>query len=102
MDEGDLGCKLGQERRLFHRRVAAALDGDFLPAEEEAIASGARGDAVPHELNFGFEADQFGGGAGGDYDRFRLNLLIAVIDAERMLRQLCGMDVAGDDLRPEP
>ena len=51
-DEDDLGGELGEEAGLLDGAVAAADDGDLLTAEEEAVAGGAGGEAVPQQARF--------------------------------------------------
>src|SRR5436190_17050760 len=50
MNERDPGCKLGEERRFFHSRVAAANDGDFLATIKEPVACRTGGNTVSHQL----------------------------------------------------
>src|SRR6266567_2616414 len=47
VDDRDRARESGQERGLLHRRVTAADHGDILVAEEEAVAGGAPGHAMP-------------------------------------------------------
>ncbi len=46
VDDVDLVREAREEGRLFHRRVAAANDGNLLLTEERAVTGGAPGDAV--------------------------------------------------------
>src|SRR5581483_10140385 len=69
VDDGDLGGVLGEVRGLLHRRVAAADDEDVLVAKEEAVARGARGDAVALELLLRRDVEPLGHRAGGDDQR---------------------------------
>jgi hypothetical protein len=50
VDDRDLGREPGQERRLLHRRVAAADHRQVAPLEQRAVAGRARGHAVLLEL----------------------------------------------------
>ena len=50
--------ELGEEVRLFHRRVAAADDQYRLALEEEAVAGRAGRHAVAHQPRLGFDAEQ--------------------------------------------
>ena len=69
MQQRDLGGKAGEEERLFHRRIAAADDGNLAPAEEEAVAGGATGDAVTDQRLLAGQAQPTRAGAGGDDQR---------------------------------
>ena len=46
----DLGGEASQKYRFFHGGIAAADHGDLLAREKEAIAGGARGNAVSNQL----------------------------------------------------
>ena len=69
MDERDLRGELGEERRLFDGRVAAAHDGDFLAAEEEAVARRAGGQTVTDQSLFGLESEHQALSTGGNDHR---------------------------------
>ncbi len=60
VDEGDFGGEAGEEEGFLHGGVAAADDGDFLAAGEEAIAGGAGADAEADEGLFGGKAEPAG------------------------------------------
>ena len=64
VDDRHLVGELGEERGLFDGRVAAADDGDVLAAEEEAVAGGARRQAVAEQALLGLEAEHQRLGAG--------------------------------------
>src|SRR6266542_2875373 len=66
VDDRHLRCELRQERRLFHGRVAAPDHDDLLPLEEEGVAGRARRHTVTHQALLGLEAQELGGGAGGN------------------------------------
>ena len=55
--DGDRLGEPGEEGGLLHRGVAAADDGDVLVAEEEAVAGGTPGHAVPGQLVLAGEAE---------------------------------------------
>ncbi len=63
--EGDRGRELGEEGGLLDGGVAPAHHGDVLVAEEEAVARGARGDAVAEKLRFAGDIEHQRPGAGG-------------------------------------
>ena len=86
VDDGDLGAEPGQEDRLLHGGVAAADDGDVVVPEEEAVAGGARRDAVAEQALLVGDAEHEGAGAGGDDERV----------GER--RGLVGVGVADPDV----
>src|SRR5207302_9041740 len=69
VDAGDLGGDPGGERGRRDGRVAPADDGDLLAWEEEAVAGGARRQAVAEQAGLGVEAQHPGRGAGRDDDR---------------------------------
>ena len=102
--ERHLGRELGQEHRLLHRRVAAADDGDFVAAEEVAVARRARGDAVAHQRSLGGQAQQPRRRAGRDDQRPASCTSASVgLDDERSRAQRStDGDVALDDLGAEP
>src|SRR5205823_560621 len=87
MDDRHLGGELGQEKRLFHRGIAAADDADLLAAEEEAITGGARRDAVAAELLLARQIEPLRRRAGRDDDRFGVHLALSGLDQERPLAQ---------------
>src|SRR5206468_12596323 len=55
----------GEEGGFLHRGVAAADHGDVLVAEEEPVAGGAPGDAVPGQLVLAGQPELAVGGAHG-------------------------------------
>src|SRR5436190_21552743 len=65
VDDGHLGCELGEVHGLFHRRVAAADDRDLLAAEEEPVAGGAGRDTVALKQRLALDAEVLGARAGG-------------------------------------
>ena len=103
VDEIHFGRELGQVRRLFHRRVAAADDADHLVPVEEPVAGGAGGNALPHQPRLRLESEVAGGRAGGDDHRLGEHL-VAFVDGqpEGPLRKIDGGHLAGHHLRAEP
>ena len=53
MDQGDLGGKIGQVKRFFHRRIAAADHHDLLAAIEKPVAGRAGRNAKALEFLLG-------------------------------------------------
>ena len=93
--------ELRQERRLLHRRVAAADDHDLLLPEERRVADGAVRDAAALQPPLGVELELPGVRAGGHDDRLGAVLLVADVDAERTLGEVDAGDVVGDELGAE-
>jgi hypothetical protein len=71
-------------------------------AEEEAVAGGARRQAVADQTLFGFEAEHQGLCARADDHRMRPVLGVVHPDLERALAEIDAGDLLGDDLGPEP
>src|SRR6185369_13946150 len=94
VEQLDLVRELGEEERFLHRRVAAADDGDVLALEEEAVAGGARRDAVAGELLLVRKPDPLRRRAGRDDERLRVVRLVADLEGERALREIDPGDVA--------
>ena len=94
--------KIGQEQGLFDGGIAAADDENLLAAIEEAIASGAGGDAKTLELLLGGNAQPFGLGAGGD-DEAVSSIGVAAVAGqhERTAVEIDMGDDVVDDLRPD-
>jgi hypothetical protein len=88
MDEGDAAAKAGEKVRLFHGRVAAADDDNFLVAVEEAVAGGAGADTVSDELLFARQVEPAGRGAGGDDQRTGFHPVSVDADPERAFAQV--------------
>ena len=101
VDHGDVRREPREEDRLFHRRVAAADDGDGLAAEEIAVAGGAGRHAVADQRALRGQAEQPGRRAGRDDQRARLVFGVGGLDRERMRQQIDRRDVAADDLGAE-
>ena len=97
----DLGGELRQERRLLHRRVAAAHDDDVLVAEEGCVADRAVRDAAALERALGLEPELTRVRACGDDDRLGAIFVVPDPDAERALREVDLRHVVGDELRAE-
>ena len=68
MDQGDLGGKIGQVKRFFHRRIAAADHDNLFAAIEKPVAGRAGRDAKALEFLLGWQAQPLGLGTGG-YDQ---------------------------------
>ena len=102
VNDGDVRGELRQERRLLHRRVAAAHHRNRLAPEEVPVAGGACRHAVPHQGPFGFQPEQPRRGARGQNQRARPMFARVGRDGERPLAQSEGRDVALDDLGAEP
>ena len=101
VDDHDLAREPREERRLLHRRVAAADDRDDLVAEEGAVARRAVGDAATLERLLRREAELASARAGRDDHRVRAVLVVADVDAERPLGEVDARDVVGDELGAE-
>ena len=101
MHDGDLGGELRQERRLLHRRVAAAHDDDVLVAEEGCVADRAVRDAAALERALGFEPELTRVRARRDDDRLGAIFVVPDPDAERALREVDLRHVVGDELCAE-
>ena len=94
--------ELRQEERLLERRVAAADDVHVLVAEERRVAGRAGGDAAALVLLLGRDAEEARGRARRDDHRARGVLVVADVDAERLLGEVDLRDVVGDELGAEP
>ena len=101
VDDHDLAREPRQERRLLHRRVAAADDRDHLVAEERAVARRAVRDAATLERLLGRQAELARARAGRDDHRVGAVLVVADVDAERPLGEVDAGDVVRDELRAE-
>ena len=99
--EHDLGGEAREERRLLHRRVAAADDDHALVAEERGVADGAVADAAALQRALAGQAELARRGAGRDDDRAGAVLLLADVDLVRRLGEVDVGDVVGDELRAE-
>ena len=91
----------GQEGGLLHGRVPTADDDDVLVLEEEPVAGGAVGHAVPGEALLPIDAQMPVLRAGGDDDRTGLVDVVGGGDALDVALQLKGGDVLVADLRAE-
>ena len=76
-------------------------DGDVLAAEEEAVAGGARRQAVADQAVLGVEAEHQAAGAGTDDHGLGLVLGVTHPDLERPGVEVDGRDLLGDELGPE-
>ena len=74
MDHGDLRGELRQVDRLFHRRVAAADDGNRLAPEEVAVTGGAGRHAVTGQLAVCVDVEPARRRAGGDDQGAAVNI----------------------------
>ena len=81
----DLGREAREERRLLHRRVAAAGHHDALAAEERGVADGAVADAASLQGLLARQAELTRRGAGRDDDGAGAVLLAADVDLVRRL-----------------
>ena len=107
MDDGDLGGEPGQEGRLLHRGVASPDHRDVLIAEEEAVAGGAGGQAVAHQLDLAVESQHErlgpGGHDHGPSPQGRLRCAgVAGPDAVGLGREVHPGGLHGVDLGTEP
>uniref|UniRef100_E6Q0D3 Uncharacterized protein n=1 Tax=mine drainage metagenome TaxID=410659 RepID=E6Q0D3_9ZZZZ len=98
MEQVNLRGKAGEKERLFHGRVAAADDSDFLVAEEESVAGGATGDAVPDERLFIGKTEPARACAGGDDQRARAYLTRRRLEPEGMDTEIGGDQMGGAEL----
>src|SRR5581483_2226961 len=92
---------LGEEDRLLHRRVAATDDTDVLPLNEEAVAGGARRDAVAHLTLLVREAMELRRRPRGDHECRGEVLVVPQAGAERARREVHRRDVAEGEARAE-
>ena len=99
--DGDLVGELGEEQRLFERRVTPTDDGDLLAAEEEPVARGARRQAVAEQARLGVDAEHQRACASADDDGVglvhgvadpHLERLAGEIDLGRLLRDQLGAE----------
>src|ERR1044071_3903005 len=93
MDDRDPRGELREERRLLHRRVAAADDGDLLAAEEKSVARRAVRDAEALQLFLRRQSELHGRGAGGDDQRVALEDVLIGGDLERMVAEVDALDL---------
>src|SRR5438445_728873 len=56
---------------------------------------------MSHQLKFALDPDELRGGSRRNHYRFRQEFLVTIIDAERMLIELHGVNVTGDDFSAE-
>ena len=101
VEEVDLRGEAGQVERLLDGRVAAPDHGDRLVAEEEAVAGGARRDAVSAEPLLGRQAEPDRRGAGRDDDGLAAVLGAARPRPEGAAGEVDAVGVDVDDARPE-
>src|SRR5215204_3014651 len=92
----------GEEGGLLHRRVAAADDGDVLVAEEEAVAGGAPGHAVPGQPLLARDAQLPVVRAGRDDDGAGRVLPVVGADELDLAGEVDADHVVGDQLGTEP
>ncbi|MNS87600.1 hypothetical protein D3C72_1215480 [compost metagenome] len=97
MDQRDFIGDVRQVQRFFDGCVAAADNGHFLVAVEEAVAGGAGGNALAGEGFLGRQAEVLGGGAGGD-DQGVARVFVAVaLQADRFFIEERRVDVVKHD-----
>ena len=101
MDDGHFTGELGEKQRFFHRRIAAAHDGDFLAAEEVAVTSRARGEPVADQPALAGQPQHARRGAGGDDQGAGLIFSLGGLDPERRFSQVDAGDMAVNKLRSE-
>jgi len=66
VNDRHFGRELGEERRLFYRRVPAADYDQLSVLEKEYVAGRARRHPMAHELHFRLDSQKLGGRAGRD------------------------------------
>ena len=96
-----LAGNVGQVKRLFDRRVAAADDTADLVAVEKAVTGGAAGDAAAHEGGLGWQAQVLGRGTGGNDEGVAGVSAAVALEAERALCQVDFVDMVKDDFGVE-
>lgn len=97
VDEVDLGGEAGEEVGFFCCRVASANNGDGHVAVEGTITGGAGGDAgFAEEFLFAFDAEEAGGGSGGDDDGLGLDDFVAAFDFDFKVAGVALDDGLGD------
>src|SRR5580704_3109360 len=92
----------GEERGLFHRRVAAANDRDVLLAEEESVARGAPGHAMTGQSLLTGYAELSITGTARDDDGPGVVRVLASLDLLGRRPQVYFGDVIGNKLGAEP
>src|SRR5437879_3712537 len=76
MNDHHLLREMGQEQRLFHRRISTSDHNDILLAKEEAITSRADRDAAPQQALLIGESKPFGTGSSrNDHRASRIGLI---------------------------
>ena len=101
VDQRHARGKARQERRFLERRIAAADDGDRPAAKEEAVAGGARRDAVPHQRAFRRQPSSRAD-APVEMITVRACTTLVARDLERPHVEVDADDVARPQLRAEP
>ena len=81
VDEVNFGGEASEEVGFFGSRIAAADNDDRHVAVEGSVTGGTGGDAgFAVEFLLAFEAEEAGGGSGGDDDGFGFNDFVAAFD----------------------
>ena len=101
VDERDLAGEAGEEESLFHGGVATADDGDLLTTGEEAVAGGARADAMADEGLLGGQIEPSGAGTGGDDEGAGEDGFGADLELDGALGEIDGVEMTHAELGAE-
>src|SRR5207302_476771 len=93
MNDRDFAGEFREERRLFHRRIAAADNDDLFVLEEEPVACRAIRDAETLQRFLRWQSELHRRRAGSDDERVALVLALIGGDHERMLAQIHLLDL---------
>src|SRR5260370_582792 len=102
VDEVDFAGIAREEDGFLHGGIASTDHRDGFAAEEIAVAGGARGNAVAHQVALGGETEEARGSASGDDERFCLVRFFSGDNFERAAAQIDFTDGAGLELRAKP
>src|SRR6201982_1106199 len=102
MHDRHAGSEIGEEQRLLDRGIAAADHQHLLAAIEEAVASGAGGNAVALEFLLGRQLQPTRLGAGRD-DEAVCEVMVAglALDPERPVGKIDLAHMIADELGPD-